>query len=142
MDSEHLYVAESTIPNIGMGLFTKEDIKKGTLIIEYVGEITKWEAVRYDPSNAYLYYVNDDYVINAKDRPEVIARYANDAYGLTKINGLHNNSRFVNVNGRIFIKSTRNIPAGSEILVNYGKGYWETVRENVKHETANRKREE
>ena len=130
MDSEHLYVAESTIPKIGMGLFTRKDIPKGTLIIEYTGEVTNWEAVRYDSSNAYIYYVNDDYVINAKERPDAIARYANDAYGLTKINGINNNSRFVNVNGRIFIKSTKLIRAGSEILVNYGKGYWETVRVN------------
>lgn len=131
MDSEHLYVAESTIPNIGMGLFTKEEIKKGTLIIEYIGDVTNWEEVRYDASNAYIYFVNEDYVINAKDRPEVIARYANDAYGLTRVNGLNNNSRFINIEGRIYIKSTRLIKAGSEILVNYGKDYWNTVRENA-----------
>lgn len=135
MDGEHLYVAESTIPNIGKGLFTRVDIEKGTLIIEYTGEVTNWEEVRYDPSNAYIYYVNDNYVINAKHRPELIARYANDAYGLTRIDGLNNNSRFINIEGRIYIKSTRFITAGAEILVNYGKDYWKTVRENIRNKS-------
>lgn len=130
MEHTHLYVSESTIPGSGKGLFAKFDIEKGTVIIEYTGEVTNWEAVRYDTNNVYIYYVNDDYVINAKELPDAIARYANDAHGLTRIKGLNNNSRFVNINGRIFIKSTKLIRAGSEILVNYGKGYWDTVRKN------------
>lgn len=130
MDTSHLYVAESTIPGTGKGLFTSKDIEKGTLIIEYTGDITNWEAVRHDAANAYIYFVNDDYVINAKDRSDAIARYANDAHGARQVKGVNNNSRFVNINGRIFIKATRLIRAGSEILVNYGKGYWETVKRN------------
>lgn len=130
MDQPRLHVAESTIPGIGKGLFTSEEITKGTLIIEYTGDISTWEEVRHDSSNAYIYFVNDDYVINAKEHPEMIARYANDAHGSTRIKGVTNNSRFVNVNGKIFIKASNLIHAGSEILVNYGKGYWETVRNN------------
>lgn len=130
METAHLYVGESGIPGSGKGLFTAAQIEKGTIIIEYTGEVTNWEAVRHDADNVYIYYVNDNYVINAKELPEAIARYANDAQGITRIKGLNNNSRFVNVNGRIFIKSTKLIRAGSEILVNYGKGYWETVRRN------------
>ena len=80
--------------------------------------------------NLYIYFVNEDHVINAKDRADAIARYANDAHGLMRVPGLHNNSRFVNINGRVFIKATRLIKAGSEILVNYGKSYWETIKKN------------
>jgi len=130
MDLTHLYIADSTIPGSGKGLFTGEQIEKGTIIIEYTGDVTDWESVRYDVSNVYIYYINDNYVINAKERPEAIARYANDAHGVTRIKGLNNNSRFVNLRGKIFIKSTRLIRAGAEVLLNYGKGYWETVRKN------------
>ena len=125
-----LFTANSNIPGAGTGLFTENDIRKGDVVIEYTGEVTTWEAVRHDSSNTYIYFVNDDYVIDAKNRPDAIARYANDAHGLTKVNGLHNNCRFVNIDGRIFIKSTKKIPAGSEILVDYGKDYWNTVKKN------------
>lgn len=125
-----LYVDNSSIPSAGKGLFTSTDIQKGEIITEYTGDITTWEEVRHDASNLYIYFVNDDYVINAKEHPEAIARYANDAHGLTRIRGLHNNSKFVNINGKIFIKALRFVKAGSEILVDYGKGYWETVKKN------------
>ena len=111
-------------------MFTSRNIEKGELIIEYTGNVTTWENVRHDAANLYIYFVNEDHVINAKDHSESIARYANDANGLTRIDGLHNNSRFVNINGKIFIKATRLIRAGEEILVNYGKTYWETVKKN------------
>ena len=125
-----LFVDNSSIPSAGKGLFTSRDIEKGELVVEYTGDVTTWEEVRHDPTNLYIYFVNDNYVINAKEHPQSIARYANDAHGLTKVPGLHNNSRFVNINGKIFIKSTRRIKAGSEILVDYGKSYWETVKKN------------
>ena len=125
-----LYVDNSSIPSAGKGLFTSTDIQKGEIITEYTGDITTWEEVRHDASNLYIYFVNDDYVINAKEHPEAIARYANDAHGLTRIRGLHNNSKFVNINGKIFIKALRFVKAGSEILADYGKGYWETVKKN------------
>jgi uncharacterized protein len=126
----HLYVDNSSIPSAGKGLFTSEDIEKGEIVTEYTGDITTWEQVRHDASNLYIYFVNDDYVINAKEHPDAIARYANDAHGLTRIPGLHNNAKFVNINGKIFIKTTKLIRAGNEILVDYGKAYWETVKKN------------
>jgi SET domain-containing protein len=130
MDTSHLYVDESLIPNTGKGLFTRKQIEKGELVIEYTGEKTTWDAVRHDSMNVYIYFINEDHVINAKNFPDAIARYANDAYGLIRVKGMNNNCRFVNTDGKIFIKATRQIKANSEILVNYGKSYWETVRRN------------
>jgi SET domain-containing protein len=127
---KQLYVDDSTIPHTGKGLFTLQDVNKGELIVEYTGEITTWDEVKHDASNVYIYFVSEDYVINAKNTPEVIARYANDAHGLTRVKGKFNNSRFINVDGKIFIKATKQIKAGDEILVDYGKDYWDTVRKN------------
>ena len=126
----HLFVDDSGIPSAGKGLFTSMDIKKGDLVIEYTGDVTTWEEVRHDTNNVYIYFVTDDYVINAKNHPDAIGRYANDAHGLRRIPGLHNNSKFANVKDKIFIKATKLIRAGSEILVDYGKSYWETVKKN------------
>jgi hypothetical protein len=41
-----------------------------------------------------------------------------------------NNSRYVVDGKRVFIEATKNIDAGSEILVSYGKEYWDVVRYN------------
>jgi SET domain-containing protein len=128
--ANYLFVDDSSISSAGSGLFTSVDIEKGELIIEYTGDITTWEEVRHDANNVYIYFVNENYVINAKEHPEAIARYANDAHGLRRMPGIHNNSRFVKVNAKIFIKATKRIAAGSEIFVDYGKGYWETVKKN------------
>jgi SET domain-containing protein len=128
---ENLYVSDSAIPYSGKGLFTKCPINKGILIIEYTGEITTWEAVRHESSNVYIYFVNEDHVIDAKRNIKALARYANDAKGPAQIKGIDNNSTFVNLEGRVYIKSIKNIAARSEILVDYGKEYWETVKKNT-----------
>ena len=63
-------------------------------------------------------------VIDAKPHTDYLARYANDAQGTSKQKGIHNNSEYVEDNDKVFIVATKDIPAGSEILVSYGKGYW------------------
>ncbi len=63
---------------------------------------------------------------------KVLARYVNDANGLTRIKGVTNNSEFVNDGLRVFIIATKNIAAGKEILSAYGKEYWEVARANLK----------
>jgi SET domain-containing protein len=135
IDKQDLYVGRSNIPGSGRGLFTRVAINKGDLVIEYTGKIRKWDDVRTDALNFYIYFVNDDHVIDAKEDQQSLARYANDAKGLTKVKGLENNSRFVNLDNRIFIQATKNIPAHTEILVEYGEGYWETVRRNRRLKT-------
>ena len=125
-----LFVDKSTMPAAGNGLYTSEDIMKGDVIIEYTGEVTTWEDVRHDSENVYIYFVNEDYVINAKNYPDAIARYANDAHGLTRKKDVHNNSKFVKIDGKIFIKASKLIKAGEEIFVDYGKDYWDTVKKN------------
>jgi len=105
---------------------------KGDLVAEYTGTITTWDKVRHQTSNMYIYFISEDHVIDAKNHPDMAARYANDANGLTKVKGLENNCTFVNLNNRIYIKATKNIPAHAELLVDYGEGYWETVRKNMK----------
>jgi uncharacterized protein len=130
-----LRVKKSGLPGSGKGLFTKVFIPKGTRIIEYKGTITTWKEVDHDEGkNGYIFYVKRNYVINAAPHPDALARYANDARGFTRVKGIVNNSEYETVGSRIYITAKRDIPAGSEILVEYGKEYWETLRYNLELE--------
>jgi len=130
---KHLAVKHSTIPGAGKGLFTKIKIPKGTRIVEYKGRISTWKEVDHKGGlNPYLYYVNRNYVIDASADRKSLARYANDAKGSKKIQALMNNCKYVEENQRVFIESKKDIPAHSEILVNYGKEYWDVLHDNKK----------
>ncbi len=129
---KHLEVKASTIPGAGKGLFTKVFIPKGTRIVEYKGRITTWKEVEWDSENMYLYTINPKHVIDAKRTLKALARYANDARGLTRIKGITNNCIYVNDGLKAYIESVKDIPEGSEILVAYGKEYWDVIRKNLK----------
>lgn len=132
---KHLEVKTSQIPDAGMGLFTRVDIPKGTYIIEYKGKITSWnDADHMDGDNPFLFHVHDDHVIDGSKKKS-LAKYANDAKGLTRIKGLKNNSEFVEDGVRVYIQAARFIASGSEIFVDYGPDYWKTVKENIKIQT-------
>ncbi len=134
LSAKNLEVKKSKIPGAGKGLFTKVFIPKGTRIVEYKGKRTTWEIASSGRAfNGYIYYINKDNVIDAKPYPEYLARYANDARGLGKIEGMSNNSKYVvEDDNKVYIEAFRNIEAGSEVLVSYGKEYWDVVKENLK----------
>jgi uncharacterized protein len=130
---KQLIVKKSTIPNSGQGLFTKKFIPKGTRIVEYKGKVTAWKEVKdEDGKNGYIFYVNRNHVINALPTKKALARYANDAKGLTRIKGVYNNADYITDGLKAFIESKKDIPAGGEILVDYGKDYWKVIRYNLK----------
>jgi len=131
-----LKVKKSQLPNAGKGLFTTVPIKKGEKIVEYKGEIIEWKDYKKRVDNnedGYLLFVNRKRCIDAFNTPQHVARYANDAAGLSRTQGLRNNCYYDIVDGRGYIVSTRNIKAGEEIFVNYTKEYWDCVRYNIKH---------
>jgi uncharacterized protein len=127
---KELEIKESSIPGAGKGLFTNTFIPKGTRIVEYKGTVTTWDAVRHDPTNAYIYFLKPNHVIDARDHPKSLARYVNDARGLVRSKDRANNAKFTNDGLRVFVEATRDIQAGEEIFVEYGKKYWDTVRKN------------
>jgi SET domain-containing protein len=128
---KQLIVKRSTLKGAGKGLFTRKPIAKGTKICEYTGKITTWKEVNdRNGLNGYIYYVNRKHVIDAWGRRSALARYANDAQGLIKTTGVRNNSTYESEGLRVYIVAAKNIPAGSEILVGYGKEYWDIIKEN------------
>ena len=128
-----LHIKESKIPGAGKGLFTKTFIAKGTRIIEYKGRITTWKKVLEGKDfNGYVYYIKSNYVIDAKTYKKSMARYSNDARGITRVKGIVNNSIYVQEGKKVFVDALKDIPAGSEIYVAYGKEYWDVIRQNEK----------
>ncbi len=132
-----LIVKKSKIPNAGKGLFTTSRIRKGDVIVEYKGEKMTWAQClkRYDKNMAeanYLYFVSKNNCVDAKYAINELARYANDANGFTRVKGLTNNSEYDNLKTRPYIIATKNISAGSEIFVDYTKGYWDEMEKEMK----------
>ena len=133
-------VKESILPGAGKGLFAKELIPKDTRIVEYKGKVSTWKEVDdNDGNNGYIYYVKRHHVIDASRHPSALARYANDARGLQRVKGISNNAEYIEDGLKVYIESKKDIPAGSEILVEYGKEYWDVIRHNIKVELQRQK---
>ena len=133
---KQLYVKKSTLPGAGKGLFTKKKILKGTRIVEYKGEILTWKEVKKlaDDRNGYVFYINSKRCIDAWNYKKALGRYANDAKGIGRIKGVRTNSEYVisDDKKKCYIDAIRDIPAWSEIFVEYGADYWKVVRDNLK----------
>lgn len=128
---KYLLVKKSTLPDSGKGLFTKTAIPKGTRIVEYKGRVTTWKEVKDDDGrNGYIFYITRNRVIDALPYKKALGRFANDARGFTRVKGVLNNSEYIVDDEKCFIESTKPIPAGSEIFVDYGKDYWKVMRDN------------
>jgi SET domain-containing protein len=133
LSKKKLVIKRSRLPGAGKGLFTTVPIARGTCIVEYKGKITNWkEADHLNGRNRYLFYVNKDHVIDARRNKRLLARYANDAKGPRKEKGLLNNSTYEVDGDKVFIKAMKNIPADAEILVGYGKEYWDVIGKPAK----------
>src|SRR5215203_4406447 len=129
---KQLYVKKSTLPGAGMGLYTRKAIAKGIRIVEYKGKKSAWNDVKdEDGKNGYIFYINRNNVIDALPHKSALARYANDARGMVKIKGILNNADYIVDKNKAYIESKKDIAAGSEIFVDYGKDYWKVIRENI-----------
>ena len=131
-----LYVKKSKIPKAGKGLFTKDPIKRGEIVCEYEGEKLTWKECEArnatmpgKQKGAYYFFINNKNCVDASAALNTFGRYANDAAGPGRVSGLRNNSRYDVIKGKPYIVASRNIKPGEEILVGYGKEYWEALLE-------------
>jgi len=125
MTNEYIILKKSGIH--GKGVFAKTDIKKGTKIIEYVGEkITKAEGDRRaekvfarsqkdkNKGAVYLFELNKQYDIDG-DVDYNPAKYINHS--------CDPNCEADISRGHIWIQTIKNIKKGDEITYNYGYAY-------------------
>ena len=137
--SKRVYKKQSKIPNCGTGLFAGEDIKKGTLITEFIGKLMNANETTSGWSNIYF---SDDKCIQCSKSN--LASYANDCikfpkkkrnlvniiereeplytcYEDTKTNSvIYQNNEL----HRAWLRATRNIKKGEEIFTHYGLPFW------------------
>jgi SET domain-containing protein len=129
-----LYLKKSLIPGAGKGLFVKNEIKKGEIVCEYEGEIVPWsvcEKRAEQGHEGYAFFITKNRCVDAYFTKEAIARYANDAKGIGRVEGLKNNTQYEiktrQGEKRVFIVAIKNIKPNDEVLVDYGKEYWKNL---------------
>jgi SET domain-containing protein len=101
----------------GMGAFAIRDIRKGTRLIEYLGQRISWRTAdkRYDDEkmgrhHTFLFTVDDKVVIDA-------AVNGNDARFLN--HSCDGNCESITERKRVFIEARRSIRKGDELLYDY-----------------------
>ena len=100
----------------GLGLFALEPIKKGEIIIEYIGTILNKEEADKKTASQYLFEVSRNKTIDGTPRWN-IARYCNHACAEAA------NAESEIKKGRVFVQATKNIKEGDEIVYDYGEEF-------------------
>ena len=102
----------------GKGVFALTHIPAGAKIIEYTGELITWkEALRRhphdpaQPNHTFYFHIDDRHVIDANVGGNA-ARWINHA--------CDTNCEADEVDGRVFIKATRDVQPGEELFYDYG----------------------
>lgn len=122
-----LEVRRSNIPEAGLGLFTLRDIKKGQVITPYGGVLVSPR--EYDASDSvYGIEFNKNQILDGASTQSSLGRYANScrAGNIKKKQCKGQNARLSANKAKktASVKATRNIKAGEEIFVSYGRSYW------------------
>lgn len=104
----------------GLGLYTKEPIKKGSCIIEYTGRVLT-EEEEYTSKSRYLFSITKNKTIDGWGKEGSKAKYINHSCVPNCEPEIHK--------GRVFIIAKRNIKEGEELSYDYGKEY---VDEHIK----------
>ena len=133
ISNENLIISQSIIhPSAGYGIYTLMDIPAFTHIADYIGTQLHGVAA-FKPSTsdttagAYRVKLGPGCILDAKDDCTILARYLNDG-GCSS----SRNCRFIKFPEYAFaaIVTTKLVPAGSELLVDYGSLYWEACARN------------
>jgi hypothetical protein len=119
---DYIEIKDSTIEGAGKGAYSTCDIPKGVTIGEYVGKVFTGKNMD-KTSGYYLFDVNKGNktikIIDGKFKKySSWVRFVNTPQ--TPSGG---NAEFYQNNKRIFIRTTKPIPAGQEIFAYYGDSY-------------------
>jgi len=137
-----LYVAQSQIPNAGLGIFTRDTIPAKTLIDEYSGELFNTTVRGF-----YALEIEPNVTIDARDFPRCYMAMINDCAHLTKQyiykkqrkigyipdayydsnnEKLVHNCEFIldTEAKKAYVHSLNEIKPNSELFIDYGDEYW------------------
>ena len=123
-------VRPSAIQNAGMGLYVLREVRAGEVVAHYSG-VSLSAAEAAGSESDYLLQIHSGLFLDAAATDNRAGRWINDG----PHSGFTANARFAsayntnpdNVQGRRWIKvfATRDIPAGTEVYVDYGTKYWD-----------------
>jgi uncharacterized protein len=102
----------------GRGVFAIDEIRRGTVIVEYKGKRATWDEAMERPdsdpgdtAHTFLFQLDDGMVIDARVRGNA-ARWINHSCD-------PNCTTFEDQHGCVFIQAKRRIRAGEELCYNY-----------------------
>lgn len=151
VDSERLDVRNSSFPGAGFGLFAESSLGNGTIIAPYRGMVlTKADLVRAEYGRSWGNYVwcpsaytaqmqdeDDDDDVKMSSSQWLAPTYCIDSELAAEenparfINGARSQEQCASVNVEIcelgqvaYMRTTRPVPRGAELIVNYGSRYW------------------
>ena len=137
-----LTVKTSSLENAGLGLFTTRARRKGDYICPYLGRIVSSTDFEMAPDE-YSVEIDRERVLTARYSSDGFGRYANDRRSnavnnclllteatYTRVHappGMRRRGR-ASSEAVICLVAKRNIEAGAELFVSYGREYWERRR--------------
>lgn len=133
LESDQFFVSKSRIKEAGNGLYSKKCFKKGEIIGEYTGK-TFWLTddqflKQFKDSDIYLMGLSYKNPKTKKSKyldgnpiykESGLLSFANDAVNTE----FENNAEFIESGSKVFMTALKRISKGDEILVDYGKEYW------------------
>jgi SET domain-containing protein len=130
-EEEYLYIQLSQIKNAGSGLFTRIKIEEGEVISKFKGEIISSEEAKKRSENSdndYFMMLPSGNTLDCK-RVKCFAKYANDA----SISDDYENNSIITMDeeDNVVLVANRDIIAGEEIFVGYGKKYWQANKHRL-----------
>ena len=128
---EKLYTVKASSIH-GKGVYAAANIPRGTLIIEYKGQVIDWkEALErhpHDPSqpnHTFYFSLETGNVIDANARGNA-ARWINHSCAP--------NCEAREIDGRVYIHAKRNLKMGEEMFYDYGLVLDEPYTEQIRHD--------
>jgi hypothetical protein len=125
-EADYLYVQPSRIAGAGLGLFTVIPIHRGEVVAVFTGEALSSGEARLRAArgeDAYFVTLMDGSTLDSM-HSDCFAKYANDVEGPCNTRLRNNAVITLDEDDRPCVMATRNIRAGGEVYVDYGKAYW------------------
>jgi transposase InsO family protein len=121
-----LRVKKSEVPNAGRGLYAAKEFRPGDFVSFYTGRLTTpadGDFFETLDGSLYGYLINNSLIVDAAESDRAVARFINDPRGTQK----RPNVKFATDQRTktVRIRATRLIKKGDELLLKYGKQYWE-----------------
>ena len=105
----------------GLGLFVARHVPDGTIICAYCGSLLTLHEILRAPDHTYAMAFTIDRHVDAGPHPHVLARYANHAFEPHRRNTIFVRDTRA---GLAFLRTTRDLWDGDEVLTDYGETYW------------------